>query len=80
MLFIYTLAQDALYPSARQDSFGSYIGADVCLHSPESVNSCECETEEGLCYVVLLQQYGLVLVNMCNLECYLNFYDGSKSD
>ena len=55
--------------SAGQDHIGSYIVKDVCIHNPENINNCESVTEEShYCVVLLLQQYGLVLVNICNLE------------
>jgi hypothetical protein len=58
------------YASAGGDPFGSYVGTDVCIHNPENINNCECVTDEArysTVVVLLLQQYGLVLVNMCNL-------------
>jgi hypothetical protein len=57
------------YASAEGDIFGSYVGTDVCVYNPENINNCERVTEEArFSMVLLLQQYGLVLVNMCNLE------------
>jgi len=43
--------------------------ADVCIHNPDNINSCQLVPEEAhYCVVVLLQQYGLVLVNLYDLE------------
>jgi len=42
---------------------------DVCTHNPGNINNCERVTEEAYYSMVLLiQQYGHVLVNMRNLE------------
>jgi len=43
------------------------IEADVCTHSSENIN-CEPVTEKAHCSMVLLQQYGLKLLKLCNLE------------
>jgi hypothetical protein len=56
------------YASAGQDHIGSYIVKDVCVHNPKNVNNWEGITEESHYCVVLLEQYGLVLVYICNLE------------
>jgi hypothetical protein len=41
----------------------------VCIHNPENVNNWRGITEEVYyCIVLLLQQYGVVLVEICNLE------------
>ena len=57
------------YASAGQDHIGSYIVKDVCIHNPENINNLEHVTKEAhYCVVLLLQQYGLVLVKICNLE------------
>ena len=57
------------YASAGGDPFDSYVGTDGCIHNPENINNCERVTEEArYSMVLLLQQYGLVLVNMCNLK------------
>ena len=66
-----------------RDPKGSCVGTDVCVHSPRSVNSCECVREKAHCCVVLfLQECGLVLVHMPNLECkyFKNFksYGGTE--
>ena len=43
--------------------------ADVCIHNPENnINKYELVPEEVHYYVVMSQQYGLVLVNLCNLD------------
>jgi len=47
--------------------FGSHIVADVCKHNPAIVNNCERVTEDHYC-LMLLQQYGLVLVNLYTVE------------
>jgi len=40
-----------------------------CIHHPENINNCELVPVEAHYRVVLLlQQDGLVLVNLCNLE------------
>ena len=57
------------YVSAGQDPIGSYIVKDVCIHNPENMNDWEYITKKTqYCVVLLLQQYGLVLVIICNLE------------
>ena len=35
----YILREDASYPSPGQDTVGSYIDTDVCIHNPENINS-----------------------------------------
>jgi hypothetical protein len=48
---------------------GPRVGTDVCMHDPESMNHCECVAGGGhCCMVVVLQQCGLTLVNVCNLK------------
>ena len=50
---------------------GSYVGTDVCVHSPESINGCKCVTEKAHCcvlFLLLLQQCELVLADMCKVE------------
>ena len=55
--------------SAGQDHIGSYIVKDVCIHNQENINNWESVTEQShYCMLLLLQQYGLVLVIICNLE------------
>jgi len=55
--------------SAVRDPFGCCNGADVCIHNPEDTNNCKRITHEAHnCTVLQLQQYGLVPVNMCNLQ------------
>ena len=62
----YTITWDMSYVSAGQDHIGSYIVKNVCLHNPENINNWE--QDAHYCMLLLLQQYGLVLVNICNLE------------
>jgi hypothetical protein len=52
----------------ERDPAGSQIAADVCIHNPENINIYE-PVPEGAHYslVVLLQQYGLKLVNLHNV-------------
>jgi len=58
-----------LHTSARQDPVGSYIVADVRIHNSDNRNNYKFVPEEAdYCVVFLLQQYGLMLVNSCNLE------------
>ena len=57
------------YASAGQDHIGSYIVKDVCMYYPKNMYNWEGITEEShYCMVVLIQQYRLVPVNICNLE------------
>ena len=66
----YTLTQVASYASTGRNPVGSYIVTDVCIHNPENINNRECITEKVRNSVVLLlQQYSLENVNMCNSEC-----------
>jgi hypothetical protein len=60
------ILQQPLYK--RRGPLGSYIGKDVSVHSPESVNGCECVTEEACRCVVLLQQCEHTMVDKCYLE------------
>jgi len=39
---------------------------DVCIQT-ENINNCEHIGEEGHYCMLLLKQYGLILVNICNL-------------
>jgi hypothetical protein len=58
----------AALSSAWQDSVGSYIDRDVCVHSPGSTNGCECVTKQAhRCVVLLLQQCEYILVDMLTL-------------
>ena len=56
------------HASAGQYHNISYIVKDVCIHNPENINNWEPVTKETHYCMVLLQQYGLVLVIICNLE------------
>jgi len=50
-----------------RDPAGSHIVVDVCLHNPENINNYELVPEEAhYCLVLLLQQFGLKLVNSRN--------------
>jgi len=49
---LYTLTWDTSHTSAGRDPFESYIDADVCVHSPGSINRYKCETEEAYWCVV----------------------------
>jgi hypothetical protein len=63
------LTTDTSYASALRDPSGPYFVTDVCIHTTENINNRECVTKEArYCMVLLLQQHGLVLVNMCNVE------------
>jgi len=58
---------DTAYAVARQDPFGSYIDTDVCMHSPEWKNYCDCIRKEAhgcVVVVVLLQQCVHILVDV----------------
>ena len=55
------------YASPVREPAGSHIFTDVCTHNPEDINKCKHITEKAYYYSVLLQQYLLVLFNMCNL-------------
>ena len=60
-------------PDSRRDLFGSCIVADICLHNQDNINNYEIVPEEAqYCMVLVLQQYGPVLVNSCNLD-FLHF-------
>ena len=65
---LYTLTQDKSHPSAGQNHNGSYIVKHACILKPENKNNWVRITEEAHYCMLLLQQYGLVLVNICNLE------------
>jgi hypothetical protein len=53
------------YHTCLLEPFASYIGTDVYIHNPDNINNCERATEEVHNYMVLvLQQYGIVLVNI----------------
>jgi hypothetical protein len=55
--------------SAEKDHIGSYIVKGVCIHNPENIKNWERVPKEPHYYVVLLlQQYVLVLIKICNLE------------
>jgi hypothetical protein len=57
------------YQTRLLDPIGSYIGTDVCTHNPDNTNNCERAAEEARnSMVLLLQQDGFVLLNMCQLE------------
>ena len=60
----FSWTMDTAHAVAGQDPFGSYIDTDVCMHSPEWKNDCDCIREEAYCCVVLLQQCVLVLVDV----------------
>jgi hypothetical protein len=65
----YTLTQDASYASHGQDPVGSYFVTDFCIHNPDDINNWKCITQvNGYRMVLLLQQYWLEIVNMCNSE------------
>jgi hypothetical protein len=61
-----------------------YTVTDVCIHNPEQINNCQGISQEAHYCMLLFQQYGLVLVNMCHLEFEhfktFNFYDVSDGD
>ena len=62
-----TLTQDMWYTSPQWDPVGSCIVTDVYMHSPANINNWECTREKArYCMLLLLQQYWLELVNMCN--------------
>jgi hypothetical protein len=65
---LYTLTWDTLYAWAQRDPIGSYTVTDVCIHNPENIYNCKNVTQEAHYSMLLFQQYGVVLVNMCNLE------------
>jgi len=45
-----------------------HIWSHICIQT-DNIDNCEHIREEGhYCMVLLLKQYGLVLVNVCNLE------------
>ena len=65
----YFLRRDKFFASAEESHIVSYIDKDVRIHSPENYSNWVRRTEEAHhCMVLLLQQYGPVLVNVCNLE------------
>jgi len=52
-----------------RDPSGSYFVTLVCIYTTESINNYERVTEEArYSMVLLLQQYGLVLVNIYSLK------------
>jgi len=58
---------------------------DVCIHNLENINIRKLVPEEAYySMVLLLQQYGLVVVNLCSLELKhfktFIFSDGSEGD
>jgi len=64
---------------------GSHTVTDVCTHKPKNINNCKRITERAhYCTVLLLQQYLLVVVNICNLEFQhsktFNFCDENRGD
>jgi len=66
---LYTLTRDMSYASAGQNHIGSNIVKHACILKPENKNNWVRIIEEPhYCMLLLLQQYGLVLVNICNLE------------
>jgi len=73
------------FAAARRDAFGSYTVTDVCIHNSENINICKLVPKEAHYYMVLLlQQYGLVVANLCSLELKhfkaFIFNDGSEGD
>jgi hypothetical protein len=57
------------YASAGQDHIGSYIFKVVCIHNQENMKNLERVMKDAhYCVVLLLQQCGLVLIKICNLE------------
>jgi hypothetical protein len=73
------------FAAARQDASGSYTVTVVCMHNSENINICKLVPKEAhYCMVLLLQQYGLVIVNLCSLELkhFMTFIfnDGSEGD
>ena len=65
----YTPTQVASYVSRGQDPVGSYIVTDDCIHNPENINNWECVIEEShYSMVLLLHQFGVVLVNIYNFK------------
>jgi len=65
---LYTFTRDTTYASAGRDPFASYIVTDVCIHNTGYINNCELIPEEAHYSMVLSLQYGLGLVNLCELE------------
>ena len=56
------------YASLVQEPVGSHIVTDVCTHNQENIDNRERITEKvHYRSVLLLQQYLLALVNICNL-------------
>jgi len=56
------------YASPVREPVGSHMVTDVFTHNPVNINKCEHITEKAhYCSVLLLQQYLLALVNMCNV-------------
>jgi hypothetical protein len=64
----YLLTVSLLCPYNRTISFGSYIDTAVCVHSPGSINGCECGTVEAHFCVVLLLQHCVHILSMYNVE------------
>jgi hypothetical protein len=62
-----TLTLGTPYFSDGRDPFGPYTVTDVCIHNPENINNCELVTGGAHYCMMLLQQYELVLANICNL-------------
>jgi len=66
---LHTLTRYMSYTASGQEHVASHIVTDVCIHNPENINNCECvKQKDHCCRVLLLQQYLLALVNICNLE------------
>ena len=56
------------YASPVQEPAGSHIVTDACTHNQENIDNRKRITEKvHYCSVLLVQQYLLALVNMCNL-------------
>jgi hypothetical protein len=64
------LTRNTLHASDGRDPNGSYIAADICVHNPDNINNYKYFPQEADYFIVLLllKQYGLTLVNSCNLE------------
>ena len=66
---LYPLRRDTSHASAGRDPAGPYIVTDVCRDNPHNINNYEPLLYEAhYCMVLLLQQCGLVLVNLCVLK------------
>lgn len=66
---LYLLTRNTSHASAGRDPNGSYIVADVGIYNPDNINNYKfLPNEADYCIVLLLQQYGPMLVNSCNLD------------